>query len=63
MLLLCKNIVMEAYQLGGGQLSQWTNPYFNDKVTFKQWLQCYGKKEKIVDKTGRSFWFDSKWLR
>jgi len=61
MLKLCREVVMEAYQLGGGQLSQWTNPYFNDKVTFREWLQCYGKKEKIVDSKGRTFWFDSKW--
>ncbi len=62
MLKLCKDIVVEAYQLGGGQLSQWTNPYFNDKQTFRQWMQCYTKKEKIKDKSGRTFWFDSKFL-
>ena len=62
MLKLCREVVMEAYQLGGGQLSQWTNPYFNDKVTFREWLQCYGKKEKIVDSKGRTFWYDSKWV-
>jgi endonuclease VIII-like 1 len=54
MLELCRDIVMEAYQLGGGQLLQWTNPYFDDKVTFRGWLQCYGKKEKIVDSKGRT---------
>lgn len=62
MLKLCKDIVIEAYQLGGGQLSQWTNPYFDDKITFREWLQCYGKKEKIKDKSGRTFWFDNKYL-
>jgi endonuclease VIII-like 1 len=61
MLELCRDIVMEAYQLGGGQLLQWTNPYFDDKVTFRGWLQCYGKKEKIVDSKGRTFWFDRKY--
>ena len=61
MLELCRDIVMEAYQLGGGQLLQWTNPYFDDKVTFREWLQCYGKKEKIVDSKGRTFWFDEKY--
>ena len=59
MLKLCKEVVMEAYQLGGGQLSQWTNPYFDDKITFRGWLQCYGKKEKIVDANGRTFWYDN----
>lgn len=62
MLKLCKDIVIESYQLGGGQLSQWTNPYFDDKQTFRQWMQCYSKKEKIKDKNGRMFWFDSKFL-
>jgi endonuclease VIII-like 1 len=62
MLKLCKDIVVEAYLLGGGQLSQWTNPYFDDKQTFRKWMQCYTKKEKIKDKSGRTFWFDSKFL-
>jgi endonuclease VIII-like 1 len=62
MLKLCKDVVVESYQLGGGQLSQWTNPYFDDKQTFKSWLQCYGKKEKIKDRNGRTFWFDKKFL-
>lgn len=62
MLSLCDTVVEEAYQLGGGQLSQWINPYFNDKITFRQWMQCYTKKEKIKDKSGRTFWFDSKYL-
>jgi endonuclease VIII-like 1 len=60
MLNLCRDIVVEAYQLGGGQLEQWTNPYLDDKVTFREWLQCYGKKEKIKDRSGRTFWFDKK---
>lgn len=62
MLKLCRDVTMEAYQLGGGQLQQWTNPYFDDKVTFRDWLQCYGKKEKIKDKKGRTFWLDEKYL-
>ena len=60
MLKLCKDIVVESYQLGGGQLSQWTNPYFDDKQTFRQWMRCYTKKEKLKDKSGRTFWYDSK---
>ena len=26
---------------------------------FREWLQCYGKKEKIVDANGRTFWYDN----
>ncbi len=62
MLKLCKDIVKEAYQLGGGQISQWTNPYFDDKVSFKQWMRCYTKKEKLKDKSGRTFWYDKKFV-
>jgi hypothetical protein len=25
-------------------------------------MQCYTKKEKLKDKSGRTFWFDSKFL-
>lgn len=60
MLSLCFTVVEESYQLGGGQLSQWSDPYFNDKQTFRQWMRCYTKKEKIKDKNGRTFWYDSK---
>ena len=63
MLELCKEVVMEAYQLGGGQLSQWSNPYFDDRMTFRQWMRCYTKKEKIKDRNGRTFWFDSKYKK
>jgi hypothetical protein len=27
-----------------------------------QWLQCYGKKESTIDKTGKRIWFDKKHL-
>ena len=26
---------------------------------FREWLQCYGKKENIVDANGRTFWYDN----
>ena len=30
---------------------------------FRDWLQCYQKKENIVDGTKRRFWFDKKFLQ
>ena len=53
-------IMLEAYHNGGGELFSWKNPL---KMTGekKDWLQCYGKKEWCLDKTGRRFWYDAKW--
>ncbi len=52
-----------AYKLGGGQLKDWKNPEGADPTSFKEWIKCYGIMEKIVDGTGRAFWFDQKWKR
>lgn len=50
-----------AYKLGGGQLKDWKSPTGEDPSTFKEWMKCYGKLEKVTDGTGRTFWFDPKW--
>ena len=50
-----------AYKLGGGQLKDWKNPTGEDPSSFKEWMKCYGKMEKITDGTGRTFWFNKKW--
>jgi endonuclease VIII-like 1 len=50
-----------AYKLGGGQLKDWKNPTGEDPSSFKEWMKCYGKLEKVTDGTGRTFWFDTKW--
>lgn len=52
----------QSYLLGGGQLKDWSSPFGNDKKQFQSWMQCYGQKHSIIDKTGRRFWFDKKWL-
>jgi endonuclease VIII-like 1 len=59
----CKSLSLEAYQLGGGQLQSWENPYKTDAKSFSQWINCYAnpKMNKIVDKTGRALWYDPKW--
>lgn len=62
--LLCRDMPMLAYRLGGGRLKDWKNP--NGEKAPENWgefMKCYGIKrmEKITDKNGRTFWFDPKW--
>ena len=59
------NQVMDSYELGGGKLYTWTNENKNqkfDKLSWNQWMQFYGRRERIRDKQKRTFWFDKKWL-
>ncbi len=62
LLALCRIVPAEAYKIGGGSIKDWKNPYGEQKMTMKEWLQCYGKKESTIDKTGRRVWFDKKYL-
>jgi endonuclease VIII-like 1 len=55
--------VKQAYKLGGGQLKDWKNPNGEDPQHFKDWMKCYGRLEKTLDGTGRTFWYDKKWQR
>lgn len=60
---LCTQVPVEAYYLGGGSLLDWKNPF--DHLTiidFSDWLQCYGKKQKIKDTAGRTLWFDPRFV-
>lgn len=57
---LCRDIPIMAYQLNGGQLSDWTNPFDADYVDFKNWV-FYQKGLSCKDKTGRTFWYQEKW--
>lgn len=61
-LTLCRDLPREAYVIGGGQLKDWNNPFEVSKSSFHEWITCYGRKTSIVDKHGRTFWFDIKWL-
>lgn len=62
---LCKKLALEAYQLGGGQLKTWENPYKTSAKSFSEWIQCYANPSmcKITDKTGRTLWYDPKWKK
>ena len=55
--------VKQAYKLGGGQLKDWKNPEGEDPTHFKDWMKCYGRLEKTLDRTGRTFWYDKKWKK
>jgi endonuclease VIII-like 1 len=55
--------VKQAYKLGGGQLKDWKNPEGEDPAHFKDWMKCYGRLEKTLDRTGRTFWYDKKWKK
>lgn len=58
---LCRIVPIEAYEIGGGSIKDWKNPYGNQYQTMDEWLQCYGKGVAIEDKTGRTFWFNPKY--
>ena len=57
----CRDIPIKAYVLNGGQLSDWTNPFDSDYEAFKKWV-FYQKGLSCKDNTGRTFWYDEKWL-
>jgi len=57
----CRDIPIKAYVLNGGQLSDWTNPFDSDYEEFKKWV-FYQKGLSCKDSTGRTFWYDEKWL-
>lgn len=60
---LCRDIPLQAYALGGGQLKDWENPFDSDPEPFKKFIRCYGnpKMSRIKDKNGRMFWYDPRW--
>lgn len=60
---LCSQLPKEAYVLGGGQLKDWENPFAVPEGGFAEWIQCYGKAEHILDKSGRTLWYHKSQLR
>jgi hypothetical protein len=57
---MCRDISLRSYSLNGGQLKDWKNPFDSDFEDFKEWV-FYQKGLSTKDKTGRTFWYDSKW--
>jgi len=59
---LCKDIPILVYEIGGGTLKDWKNP-FGEVSTVSDFMECYGNRSmcKLEDKNGRMFWYDPKW--
>ncbi len=57
---LCRDILQKSYELNGGQLKDWTNPFQSNSEKFDSWV-FYNKGIKIKDSSNRTFWFDPKW--
>jgi len=60
---LCHDIPLQAYQLGGGSIKDWQNPYDKQPENWTDFMLCYGNKNmaQTIDRTGRRFWYDPKW--
>lgn len=59
---LCKDIPIKSYQLNGGQLRDWKNPFDTDSQSFIDWVY-YQKGDSMKDSNKRTFWFDPKWKK
>lgn len=57
---LCKEMPLKAYQLNGGQLKDWENPFAKDSTEFDNWV-FYQKGESLKDSNDRTFWYNKKW--
>lgn len=60
MLSMCRDIPIEAYNLGGGEIKDWTNPFGKSKID--QWLLFYGNKEVCYKQKfgSRNIWINKK---
>jgi endonuclease VIII-like 1 len=57
---LCRDVSFKSYELHGGQLRDWKNPFDVDSTEFKDWVY-YKKGNSIKDKNNRTFWYNPKW--
>ena len=60
---LCYQIPYEAYLLGGGQLKDWENPFKVPAGGFNEWIKCYGKSNRVIDKNGRTLWYHNSQIK
>ena len=56
----CRSIPLKAYDLNGGQLQDWKNPFDTDFKEFQKWV-FYQKGLSCKDDSGRTFWYHEKW--
>ena len=57
---MCRDISLKSYQLNGGQLTDWRNPFDTDYQDFIDWVY-YQKGNSMKDSNGRTFWYHPKW--
>ncbi len=57
---MCRDTQIKSYDLNGGQIKDWDNPFNVDRNDFKNWV-FYQKGSSCKDSSGRTFWFDDKW--
>jgi endonuclease VIII-like 1 len=59
---LCKDIPLHVYEIGGGTIKDWENP-FGGKSNISDFMKCYGNPDmlRLSDRGGRTFWYDPKW--
>jgi len=63
-----EKVIVESYELGGGQFKDWYNQADLEKKKskeFQAWMQFYFNKERCIpikDKQDRNFWIDKKWI-
>lgn len=60
---LCRDLPLQAYELGGGSIKDWKNPFGKEIKNWEEFMLCYGNEtmSKVKDKTGRTFWHDPIW--
>jgi endonuclease VIII-like 1 len=58
---LCRDTPLNAYELAGGQLKDWVNPFGEiNRISFMEWV-FYNKGASCIDGSGRRLWFNPKW--
>jgi endonuclease VIII-like 1 len=60
---MCRDVSIESYNLGGGELMDWENPFGQSKIS--DWIKFYGKKDICCkQKFGkRNIWIQKKWIQ
>ena len=60
---MCRDVSIESYNLGGGELMDWENPFGQSKIS--DWIKFYGKKDICCKyKFGkRNIWIQKKWIQ
>lgn len=59
-LTMCRDVPIEAYNLGGGEIKDWNNPFGKSKID--SWLSFYGNKEICYKQKfgNRNIWINKK---